>query len=211
MDERIVDRAILASASPRRLELLRSLNFAVEVVPSRYPEPDRPDLTPRELALEHALRKAEDVAGRRAPQRAEILLAADTVVDLDGGALNKPADRAQAEAMLRALSGRSHVVHTAFALHAPGCEPVLECVSAGVTFLPLDARTVARYVATGEPMDKAGGYGIQGYGATLVERVDGDFYTVMGLPLARFVQTLRRLGFAPPIQKRADRKPSQRA
>ncbi len=100
--------------------------------------------------------------------------------------------------MLRLLSARNHQVHTAYALIVPGALPFEEAVTTDVRFFPLSDEEIDEYSATGEPMDKAGGYGIQGRAAALVERIDGDFYTVMGFPLARFVRALRRLGFVPP-------------
>jgi septum formation protein len=196
-------RIVLASASPRRLELLRSLDFDVEVVPSSYEEPDHPHLQPRELAILHARHKCEDVR-KKIPEDRAIVIAADTVVDVDGVAYNKPRDEADAARMLRDLSGRAHVVHTAFALAVPNRAALVEaCESTRVTFFALGDAEIAAYVASKEPMDKAGAYGIQGYGATLVERVDGDFYTVMGFPLARFVRTLRGLGISLPAAKKS--------
>ncbi|MGZ3496574.1 MAG: Maf family protein [Vulcanimicrobiaceae bacterium] len=192
---------VLASASPRRLELLRSLNLDVTVVPSTYDEPEHPGATPRELAIVHARNKVLDV--RASVQTSEhVIVAADTVVDVDGVAYGKPRDAADAKRMLRDLSGRTHVVHSAYAFVTRG-ELHEDCVSTAVTFFALDDDEIDAYVASGEPMDKAGAYGIQGYGATLVERIDGDFYTVMGFPLARFVRSLRRLGFALPIANTA--------
>jgi septum formation protein len=198
-----INSIVLASASPRRLELLRSLNFNVRVVPSTYEEPEHPHLSPRDLAIVHARNKCEHVvADLRSAPRQELVVAADTVVDVDGIAYNKPKDVADAKGMLQDLSGRTHVVHTAFALWVPQRDGLVEhCESTFVTFFPLDADEIDAYVASGEPMDKAGAYGIQGYGATLVERIEGDFYTVMGFPLARFVKTLHRLGFILPITK----------
>jgi septum formation protein len=185
----------LASASPRRLELLQSLGLDVHVVPSGYHEPERAELSPRDLALDHARAKCEAVA-MRLPH--EVVVAADTVVDVDGTAYNKPRDVADARRMLSDLSGRTHVVHTALAISAAG-KIVLESESTRVTFFQLEPGEIDRYIESGEPFDKAGGYGIQAHGASLVERIDGDFYTVMGFPLARFVRTLRRLGFVLPI------------
>ncbi len=197
-------RIILASASPRRLELLRSLNFEIEVVPSTYDEPEHPHLVPRDLAILHARHKCQDVrrmlGAEQRDMRGTLLVAADTVVDVDGIAYNKPADEDDAKRMLRDLSGRTHIVHTAFALASPDRSELIEhCESTFVTFFPLSDNEIDAYVASGEPMDKAGAYGIQAYGATLVERVEGDFYTVMGFPLARFVRTLYRLGISLPI------------
>jgi septum formation protein len=192
-------RIILASASPRRLELLRSLNFDVQVMPSNYEEPDHPHLLPRDLAILHARHKCEDVRARVAAGGA-LIVAADTVVDVDSIAYNKPTDERDAKGMLRDLSGRTHIVHTAFALAVHDRAELIEhCESTFVTFFPLSDAEIDAYVASKEPMDKAGAYGIQGYGATLVERVEGDFYTVMGFPLARFVRTLYRLGISLPI------------
>ena len=192
-------RIILASASPRRAELLRSLGFELDVIPSNYDEPEHPHLVPRDLAIVHARHKCRDVRERVSLEGA-VLVAADTVVDVDGIAYNKPVNERDAKRMLRDLSGRTHIVHTAFALAAPDRADLVEhCESTFVTFFPLSDAEIDAYVASGEPMDKAGAYGIQAYGATLVERVEGDFYTVMGFPLARFVRTLYRLGISLPI------------
>ena len=196
----VLDRILLASASPRRLELLRSLGFDVTVAPSGYHEPPMPHLSPRELAVSHAREKLASVS--RADGAATV--AADTVVDLDGAALGKPRDAAEATRMLASLSGREHLVHTAYAVALPGVDgPVEEVETTRVRFHPLDAAEIAAYVATGEPMDKAGAYGIQGRAAALVAGIDGDFYTVMGFPLGGFVRALRRLGFVPPTANRA--------
>lgn len=195
----VLERILLASASPRRLELLQSLGFAVAVEPSRYDEPDDPTVMPRELAIRHAAAKAREVR-TRFPD--EIIVAADTVVDVDGQALGKPRDAAEAHHMLRTLSGRTHQVHTAYAIAVPGRHELFEdTATTRVCFYPLDDAEIAAYVASGEPMDKAGAYGIQGRAASLVETIDGDFYTVMGFPLARFVRALRQLGFALPTAK----------
>ncbi len=193
---------VLASASPRRLELLTSLGLDVRVRPSNYDEPDDPDATPLELARRHARAKAGDV--RQAIGDGALIVAADTVVNLDGTALNKPLDSTDAVRMLSLLSGREHQVHTAFALSVPGREQLVEEHSTTqVRFYPLTAEEIGDYVATGEPMDKAGAYGIQGRAAALVEGISGDFYTVMGFPLGRFIRTLQRLGISLPITKKA--------
>lgn len=168
--------------------------------PSRYDEPEDPAATPAELAKRHALEKVRDVAAQIGNE--ELIVAADTVVDVDGVALGKPSDAAEAVRMLQRLSGREHFVHTAFALLPPGSERAIEESSTTrVRFYSLTASEIDEYVATGEPMDKAGAYGIQGRAASLVEAIDGDFYTVMGFPLARFVRVLRRLGFTLPVTK----------
>ncbi len=197
---RTLERVVLASASPRRLELLRGLGFAVDVAPADYDEPPLPGLTPSQLAAAHARAKLQ--AAVKEPGR--VVVAADTVVDLDGAPLGKPRSPAEATQMLRSLSGREHTVHTAFALAVPGREPVVYTGSTLVRFRPLDDEEIRDYVASGEPMDKAGAYGIQGSAAALVAGIDGDFYTVMGFPLGEFIRTLRRLGFAPPAAKQAN-------
>jgi septum formation protein len=194
-------RIVLASASPRRLELLRSLGLEVDVLPSGYHEPEVPGLLPEELASNHAAAKLESAIVLLGERYEVPVLAADTVVDRDGVALGKPRDAAEAARMLELLSGREHLVHTAFALAVPGRTPHLECATTRVWFYPLQPGEIAEYVATGEPMDKAGAYGIQGRAAALVERIDGDFYTVMGLPLSRVVRAMRRLGFTLPKTK----------
>jgi septum formation protein len=122
-----------------------------------------------------------------------LVISADTIVVEDGDVLGKPRDAAEARAMLRRLAGRTHLVYTAVATTLAG-RTLFAVEEVSVTFLPLSDHTVASYVATGEPMDKAGSYGIQGYGATLVERIDGDFFAVMGLPIARLVAMLREVG-----------------
>lgn len=167
-------------------------------MPSGYDEPALADVTPADLASYHAAEKLTTVLRAR-EHLVYPMLAADTVVDLDGLALGKPRDDQEAARMLQALSGRDHLVHTAFTLVVPGGEPcVAERQSTRVRFYPLDASEIAEYVATGEPFDKAGAYGIQGRAAALIEAIDGDFYTVMGLPLARVIRALRRLGFVLP-------------
>lgn len=191
MDE--LTTVVLASASPRRFELLSALGLRVRVSPSNIDEGDLPGYGPRELAARYAGEKADVVAAR---ESAAVIVAADTVVDVDGVAFGKPADRDEATRMLRALSGRDHLVHTAYvALDSQTQKRVAATLTTQVSFAPLSAGEIAAYVASGEPMDKAGAYGIQGRGAALVARIDGDFYTVMGFPLGDFVRRLPELGY----------------
>ncbi|MBV8148953.1 MAG: septum formation protein Maf [Candidatus Eremiobacteraeota bacterium] len=191
-----LERIVLASASPRRLELLQSLGLSVEVIVSGYREPPAPHVTPCELASLHAREKLaralERIAGAGPP-----VVAADTVVELDARPLGKPRDAREALCMLRALSGRQHLVHTAFAL-APSRDSawIEERSTTRVAFHPLTEAEIGEYVAGGEPLDKAGAYGAQGLGSALIESIEGDFYTVVGFPLGRFVRVLRRLGFS---------------
>jgi septum formation protein len=187
---------VLASASPRRRELLTSLGLRVHVIPSDVEEGDRPGHGPRELAAFHAAAKADAVAQI---ERDALIVAADTVVDIDGTALGKPVDDADAIRMLGSLSGREHRVHTAYVvLDSASGRRISGTHTTLVRFAALSPETIAAYVATGEPRDKAGSYGIQGRGAALVERIEGDFYTVMGFPLGDFVRRLPELGYALP-------------
>ncbi len=187
----ILDAVALASASPRRRELLASLGLRVTVVPSAYDEVPLPGVAPAEVALIHARGKAAGAAPSDL-----LVVAADTVVDLDGEALGKPADRAEARSMLHRLAGRWHLVHTAFVLRGDRAGASTEArVTTRVRFADLDDATVEAYAASGDGLDKAGAYGIQGFAATLVERIEGDYFTVVGFPLAAFAQALPRIGY----------------
>ena len=183
-------RIILASASPRRRDLLTLIGIPHEVRPADVDETLLPGEAPDEHAERLARAKATLLASR-APDA--LVVGSDTIVVVDGAILGKPADEADAARMLRALSGRRHTVHTAVAVARGGrVESGVERV--GVTFRPLTDADIASYIATGEPMDKAGAYGIQGYGATIVERIEGDYFAVMGLALGRLVRLMERLG-----------------
>ena len=179
-------RVILASQSPRRRELLTLIGIPHEIQPADIDETLRPD----ELPAPHAERLArEKVAVIASLYPEAVVIGADTIVVLDGDVLGKPADAAEARATLHRLSGRTHTVHTAVAVAYRGRSASgLESVE--VTFRPLDEARIARYVATGEPMDKAGSYGIQGFGATIVERIHGDYFSVMGLAVGRLIAML---------------------
>jgi septum formation protein len=181
---------ILASSSPRRRELLTMIGIRHEVVPADIDESYRDGETPEA----HAERLAREKAARVASAASDaIVIGADTIVVVDGRVLGKPQSEAQAAEMLRLLSGRTHRVLTAVALARDTIlESTVEEVS--VTFYPLRDEQIDAYIATREPMDKAGAYGIQGYGATIVERIEGDFFAVMGLPLGRMVVLMERLG-----------------
>jgi septum formation protein len=185
-------RVILASSSPRRRELLALVGIAHEVVPADVDETPFPHEAPAAYCERLAREKALAVA-HRFPDA--VTIGADTTVVIGGVLLGKPEDQADARRMLGLLSGRTHTVHTAVAV-ARGDALVSGVEDVAVTFRPLDDGEIADYVATREPMDKAGSYGIQGYGATIVERIDGDYFAVMGLPLVRLVALLRRVGVA---------------
>ncbi len=178
----------LASASPRRRQLLDMLGIPVVVKPSHIPEIHEPGESPEAYTVRLARAKAASVPG-------DWVLGADTTVVLDGRLLEKPSDPADAVRMLSMLQGRTHDVVTAVALVAGGALRERVDVTR-VTFRPMDERFLRAYVATGEPMDKAGAYGIQGYGAALVERIDGDFFSVMGLPVRLVIELLGAAGWA---------------
>jgi len=183
-------RVILASQSPRRRELLTLVGIAHTVAPADIDESVRP----RERPAPHAERLARTKAAAIAAREPDALVvAADTIVVIDGTILGKPRDEDDARRTLRTLSGRQHVVFTAVAV-ARGRRVESEVEEVTVSFRDLTDAEVAAYVATGEPMDKAGSYGIQGYGATIVERIEGDYFAVMGLSLVRTVRLMERLG-----------------
>jgi septum formation protein len=181
---------VLASASPRRRQLLEMLGIAHRVDAPDLPEEPEPGEEPEAMAVRLAREKALRVASRH---RGQPVLGADTVVVLEDRVLGKPGSPEEAERMLRWLSGREHRVITAVALARDG-EVRHRCDVTRVWFRPLSAGLIADYVATGEPMDKAGAYGVQGYGAVLVERIEGDFFSVMGLPLRLVVELLEEAG-----------------
>ena len=180
------DTLVLASRSPRRKHLLKMLGIAVRVQPSAIEEVRRARESPEEYALRMAEEKAESIPG-------DLVLGADTIVVLGDEVLEKPRDKAQALEMLLKLQGKTHHVMTAVTLKADG-ELYSACDRTAVTFRPADEDFLRAYVETGEPMDKAGAYGIQGFGAVLVERVEGDFFSVMGLPLRLVTDLLARAG-----------------
>jgi septum formation protein len=181
---------ILASASPRRRDLLDLVGISHTVSPADVDESLRAGELPEAYAERLARAKSEKLAG---PNPEAMIIGADTIVVIDDIVLGKPRDVADAERMLAILSGRSHTVMTAVAVHYK--EKTVSAVEVvDVTFRPLSEDEIRSYVATGEPMDKAGAYGIQGYGATIVRRIDGDYFAVMGLSLVRLVALMAEVG-----------------
>jgi septum formation protein len=181
---------VLASQSPRRRELLTLVGIPHTVQPADIDESLWPDENPA-AHCERLAREKIAVVARSAADA--LVIGSDTIVVVDGDVLGKPRDEAHAEEMLTRLAGRSHVVMTGVAVQWRGQQrSAVEEV--GVTFHPLSREAIRRYIATREPMDKAGAYGIQGYGATIVRRVDGDYFAVMGLPLQRLVRVMAELG-----------------
>ena len=177
---------LLASTSPQRRAILHQLGIPFDVVAPRYVEHDPPDADAARLVREHALGKARSVAAE-ADDRP--VLGVDTTVVLDGRIYTKPADAGDAERMLEELSGRTHAVVSGLALVTPGWEYV-EDEATLVTFRELTPRDLANYVASSEWQGRAGGYAIQGLGAALVERVEGDYLNVVGLPASLLVRLL---------------------
>lgn len=182
---------ILASQSPRRRELLGQMGFSFTVRPAKGEELPHPELTPAQLVEELARQKALEVSAEA--EADDVVVAADTVVAIDGKVLGKPHDKVHAAQMLSALSGREHTVYTGVAVKR-GEKLLVEHEATQVRFRPLTEREIDLYIQTGEPMDKAGSYGIQGYGALLVEGIRGDYFNVVGLPICRLGRMLAQVG-----------------
>ena len=183
-------RVVLASSSPRRRDLLNLIGIEHEVRPPNIDETMRPGEVPRRHAERLAREKASAIATRDPDL---ITIGADTVVVINRKVLGKPKDKNDAARMLSMLSGREHTVVTAVAV-SRGRKLRSAIEEVRVRFRVLHDDEIEAYIATGEPMDKAGAYGIQGYGATIVERVEGDYFAVMGLPLVRLVGLMRDVG-----------------
>ena len=187
-------KLILASSSPRRAEVLADAGFTFEVVAARVDESRRTGEQAEAYVRRLAEAKARAVAGGVSPPA--IVIAADTVVVMDGEVLGKPASAEDAGRMLRRLSGRTHQVLTGLAvLKIPGGAARVEIETTRVTFAPLTEAEIEAYVASGEPLDKAGAYAIQGRGGRFVARVEGCYFNVVGLPLARLYRILREMGW----------------
>ncbi len=183
-------RVVLASSSPRRRELLTLIGITHEIIPADVDERYQDG----ELPTEHAERLARAKAVKVSPSQGNALvIGSDTIVVIDDIVLGKPKDVSDASRMLGMLSGRTHLVITAVAVTF-GNRIVSAYETVDVTFRKLSSAEIESYIATGEPMDKAGSYGIQGYGATIVSGVNGDFFAVMGLPLVRLVALMREVG-----------------
>ncbi|MEK3731413.1 MULTISPECIES: Maf family protein [Paenibacillus] len=196
MNDNSTRRIILASTSPRRRELLASLRIPFDVMASEADENTPDDWSPDRIVESLALRKAEAVYGRLADaSQAGIVLGSDTVVVLDSEVLGKPVDEEDAAGMLSRLQGREHLVYTGVACLdlLSGARLVRHSVTR-VKMKALSPEAIRAYVKSGEPADKAGAYGIQGLGATIVERIDGDYFTVVGLPLSMLSDMLSEMG-----------------
>jgi nucleoside triphosphate pyrophosphatase len=192
--ERAAPKLVLASGSPRRRTLLSAAGLSFSIIESRLHERLRPGEPPAEFALRMARDKAAAVSRHIADA---LVLGADTIVEIDGEILGKPKHDDEARAMLRWLSGRTHQVVTAFAIARGGAILEAEAVLSRVTFRTLDADEIDAYIATREPFDKAGAYGIQERGAEFVAGVEGARDNVMGLPMRELMAALARHGGVP--------------
>lgn len=185
-------QVILASSSPRRKELLQNIGLTFKVEPGNYEEDLSCGLEPHELAQRISLGKAESVATR---YEDSIVIGADTIILLDGKIMGKPHTDGEARKMLAAISGRSHSVITGFSIiETASGRMVSRSVETKVYIKNLAPDEIDAYVKSGEPLDKAGAYGIQGLGALLVERIEGDYFNVMGLPLFSLMEALKEFG-----------------
>ena len=187
MSSHVVDPILLASTSPQRRAILEQLDLPFDVVEPEYEEHDPPDADPVDLVCEHARGKARSVAHLGGPHRP--VLGVDTTVAIDGAILGKPANAAEAERMLELLAGKTHTVVSGLCLLTPAWE-VVEHASTDVTFRGLTPRELGHHLAHGEWEGRAGAYAIQGRGAALVERIEGDYLNVVGLPAALLVRIL---------------------
>lgn len=193
------EQIVLASASPRRRELLTQIGLKFQVIPSTADELLLPDETPEQHVIRLSIDKASEVAGR-AQVAGRWFIGSDTIVLCDARILGKPADEKHAAEMLRLLSGREHRVLSGFAvLDRKTGKQRAEAVSTRVRFRELTAQEIARYIASGEPLDKAGSYAIQGLGVCFVAGIEGSYTNVVGLPLCRLTLALKELGVALPI------------
>lgn len=188
-----MNELILASKSPRRQALLKLLQLPFRILTAETSEEFESTLLPQEIVTELAVRKGKRVCELYPAETADkIVLSADTIVVLDGEVLNKPNDEAHAFEMLSKLQGRTHEVFTGFAL-TKGSRWVVEVERTAVTFAPMSAAEIRAYIQVANPLDKAGAYGIQDdIGACYIERIEGCYYNVVGLPLAKLYKTLKQ-------------------
>ena len=190
-----MEKIVLASASPRRQELLSSVGIRFTVKPSNVDEEPIVDESPQEHVSRLASAKAREVAGRVNQTDEVWVLGADTIVIIDGELLGKPEGRVEALHMLKKLSGRTHKVITGYSIYNPSKdEEIKRAVETTVKFKDLTDDEITGYVASGEPMDKAGAYAIQGLGAFMVEEIKGSYSNVVGLPICQVVNDLEEAG-----------------
>ncbi len=184
-----MEHIILASASPRRKEILSLADLSFEVMPSNVREVITKE-APNEVVMELSSQKARDIWNKIKEKK--IVVGADTVVSYDGKILGKPADEEDAARMLSMLSGSMHRVYTGVTIICEGKE-ISFYEETKVYFYPLDDEEIQAYIRTGEPMDKAGAYGIQGKAAVFIRGIEGDYYNVVGFPIARFMREMKKI------------------
>lgn len=181
---------VLASKSPRRKELLKNIGISAQIVPASIDESSVTYSSPREMVTRLAFMKATDVA--RSFSGNTYVIGADTVVSLDGKIFGKPRDIEDARRMLTALSGKTHSVYTGYCVVYPKSGAAIsKCEETKVTFRPMSEDEIDAYIKTREPMDKAGAYGIQGKGSVFVEKIEGDYFNVVGLPVCALAKMLK--------------------
>jgi len=196
-------KMILASASPRRAQILRDAGIPFEIARANVSERRKRGENAVVMTRRLAQAKAKAVAAKLGKKQLEaIVVGADTTVQVDGELLGKPQSSAEARKMLRKLSGKSHLVVTSVAaIRLPDHAQAIVTETTRVRFAPLSADDIDEYVATGEPLDKAGSYAVQGVGGRFIERIDGCYFNVVGLPLARLYRMLSKLGWRPAPQR----------
>jgi septum formation protein len=192
MNNSSMKKLVLASTSPRRKEILEMVGFSFRTTKSNVIEKFNPRLSPRGQAESLSQQKAEAVAER---YKDAIIIASDTVVAIDNESIGKPEDVADAKRLLRKLHGRIHSVYTAFTIiDIATKKTVTKSVQTKVSIRKMTPREIDWYVASGEPMDKAGAYAIQGRGAIFIEKIEGDYFNVVGLPIASLIEELKKFG-----------------
>lgn len=192
------DRLVLASASPRRRALLERLGLAFTAVATEADETLPRGVAPHLAVQQVAERKLDAYLARKDADPKAFVLAVDTEVYIDGAIQGKPANNADAEAMLRRLAGKSHVVYSGIVVRSPTNQRLRHTEVSRVDFVPLTDEQIQSYVRTGEPLDKAGGYGLQGQGAAFIKDVVGDYTNVVGLPLRATLRLLTKAGYPLP-------------
>jgi septum formation protein len=183
---------ILASQSPRRKKLLEQIGLKIKVVPSNIDEKLNPRLRPKGQAEELSLEKAKTVAQKYTDS---IIISADTLVDINGDILGKPKNIDEAKRMIKKLQGKTHTVITGFTIMDTKSKKITtDSVETAVTFRKLTDKEIKTYISKEKPLDKAGAYGVQGIGATLVASITGDFFNIVGLPLSTIIPALKKFG-----------------
>lgn len=189
----MLKKLILASGSPRRKEILEKLGIPFDVIPSNYEENMTENIAPEELAKKLALGKATDVAGKVSNS---IVIGADTFIYFEGKKLGKPKTSEKAAEMLTEMSGKPHLIYTGYAIiDSDTKQTVLGCCETKVYFRQLNSSEIKNYVNSGEPLDRAGAYAIQGIGSVIVEKIVGDYFNVVGLPISQVAQSLKEFGY----------------